>query len=192
MLSEQSVSGPVSQAALARMLGVSDTAVRKAIAKGRIRRRADGLIDADEALRDWRRNAAQPRPAPLAEPSASAAAPAPTTPEPQESDAPAPRTGPTIVDLQRASLALKTQRQKLDLEARRGELVERAKVERAVFDFARRMRDAWANWPPRVAAQIAARLGADPHAVEAALAAEVRRHLQELARDPMPRLDADR
>ena len=192
MLAEQAASRVVSQAALARMLGVSETAVRKAIAKGRIRKRDDGLIDPDEALRDWHRNAVQPRRAPIAERSAPAAKPAHAPPEPQEDDAPAPRTGPTIVDLQRASLALKTQRQKLDLEGRRGELVERAKVERAVFDFARRMRDAWAGWPPRIAAQLAARLGADPHAVEAVLAAEVRRHLQELARDPMPRLDADR
>lgn len=190
MLAEQAAGGPVSQSGLARMLGVSRAAVQKAIARKRIRVRPDGLIDPDEALRDWHRNAAQPRRAP-ASPREHGGGPPP--PAAAEDDAPpAPRTGPTIVDLQRASLALKTQRQKLDLEARRGELVERAKVERAVFDFARRMRDAWAMWPPRVAAQLAARLGADPHAVEAALAAEVRRHLQELARDPMPRLDADR
>jgi len=70
----------------------------------------------------------------------------------------------------------------------RGELVERAKAERLVFEFARRMRDAWTNWPARVAAPLAARLGADPHAVETALASEVRRHLEEMARDPVPRL----
>jgi hypothetical protein len=70
--------------------------------------------------------------------------------------------------------------------AMRGELVERAKVERAVFDFARSVRDAWTMWPARVAAMLAARLGADPHAVEAALAAEVRKHLEELSRDPVP------
>jgi len=72
----------------------------------------------------------------------------------------------------------------------RGDLIERAKAERAIFEFARRMRDAWAHWPARIAAPLAARFGADPHAVEAALAAEVRRHLEELARDPLPRLDA--
>jgi len=72
----------------------------------------------------------------------------------------------------------------------RGELVERSKAERLVFELARRTRDAWAQWPARVAAQIAAQLGADPHAVEAALAAEVRRHLDDLARDPLPRLGA--
>jgi hypothetical protein len=70
----------------------------------------------------------------------------------------------------------------------RGDLIERAKAERLVFEFARRMRDAWAQWPARIAAPLAARLGADPHAVEAALASEVRRHLDDLARDPVPRL----
>jgi hypothetical protein len=68
----------------------------------------------------------------------------------------------------------------------RNELVERAKVERAVFEFARRSRDAWLNWPARIAAPLAVRLGTDPHAVEAELAAEMRRHLEEPARDPVP------
>jgi hypothetical protein len=182
---EQSVSGPVSQAALARMLGVSDTAVRKAIAKGRIRRCPDGLIAADEALADWRRNAGQPRRAGVPKTNE-------TNPESQEGDAPPPCSGPSIADLQRASLALKAQRQEIDLEARRDELVERSKAERAIFEFARRMRDAWTNWPARIAAPLAAPLGADPHAVEAALAAEARRHLDELARHPLPKFDAAR
>ena len=70
----------------------------------------------------------------------------------------------------------------------RGELVERARVEKLTFEFARRYRDALLAWPARIAATLAARLGADPHAVEAALVAEVHRHLEELARDPLPRL----
>jgi hypothetical protein len=74
----------------------------------------------------------------------------------------------------------------LEVRARRAELVERAKVERVVFDFARRMRDAWVMWPARVAAGLAAKLGADPHAVETALAGAVRQHLEELSRDPVP------
>ena len=70
----------------------------------------------------------------------------------------------------------------------RGDLIERAKVERAIFEFARRYRDALLAWPARIAATLAARLGADPHAVEAALVAEVHQHLEELARDPLPRV----
>jgi len=84
----------------------------------------------------------------------------------------------------------KADKAEIEARARRGELVERVKAERAVFEFARRMRDAWAQWPARIAAPLAARLGAAPHAVEAALAAEVRRHLEEIARDPLPRLGA--
>jgi hypothetical protein len=174
------------------MLGVSDTAVHKAIAKGRIRRRPDGLIDAEEALRDWHRNARQVRRAAFPHLAPEIPMPAATLSESQESNAPVTCTSPTIVDLQRTSLMLKTQRQKIELEARRGELIERAKVERAIFEFARRMRDVWAHWPARIAATLAARLGADPHAVEAALVAEVHRHLEELARDPLPKLDASR
>jgi hypothetical protein len=85
---------------------------------------------------------------------------------------------------------LPTCRTTAEIEAARlrGELVERSKAERAIFEFARRIRDAWSHWPARIAAPLAARLGADPHAVEVALTSEVRRHLEELSRDPLPRL----
>ena len=109
---EQAVSGPVSQAALARMLGVSDTAVRKAIAKGRIRRRPDGLIDADEALADWRRNAGQPRRAGVPKINE-------TIPESQESDALPPLSGPTIADRQCASLTMRPVRRRAWLSVRK-------------------------------------------------------------------------
>jgi len=91
-------------------------------------------------------------------------------------------------EARRRLTSAKADKAEIDARARRGELVERAKAERVVFEFTRRMRDAWAQWPARIAAPLAARLGADPHAVEAALAVEVRRHLEELARDPLPRL----
>jgi hypothetical protein len=82
----------------------------------------------------------------------------------------------------------KADKTEIEVRVRRAELVEKAKVERAVFEFARSYRDALIRWPARVAAGLAAKLGADPHAVEAALAAEVRRHLEELSRDPVPAL----
>jgi phage terminase Nu1 subunit (DNA packaging protein) len=91
-------------------------------------------------------------------------------------------------EARRRLTSAKADKAEIDARARRGELVERAKAEHAIFEFARRMRDAWTHWPARIAATLAARLGADPHAVEAALASEVRRHLEELSRDPLPRL----
>jgi hypothetical protein len=77
-------------------------------------------------------------------------------------------------------------RAELENRVRRGELIERARVERLVFGFARGLRDTLTAWSPRVAATIAANLGAEPHAVEAALAAEVRNLLVELSDRPVP------
>jgi len=91
-------------------------------------------------------------------------------------------------EARRRLTSAKADKAEIDARARRGELVERAKAEHAIFEFARRMRDVWVAWPARIAAPLGARLGADPHAVEAALAAEVRRHLEEIARDPLPNL----
>jgi len=93
-------------------------------------------------------------------------------------------------EARRRLTSAKADKAEIEARVRRGELVERAKAERAIFEFARRMRDVWTTWPARIAAPIAARLGVDPHAVEAALVAEVRRHLEEIARDPLPNLDA--
>ena len=50
-----------------------------------------------------------------------------------------------------------------------------------VFDLARQERDSWQNWPPRVAANIAADLGVDAHLVEKTLEKYLRVHLATLA-----------
>ena len=57
-----------------------------------------------------------------------------------------------------------------------------------VFTLARAERDAWLNWPARIAATLAARLGVDAHALHVALDAGVREHLQELG-ELRPRVD---
>jgi hypothetical protein len=58
---------------------------------------------------------------------------------------------------------LKAQERRLRLQQMKGELVDRAKAVAQVFRLARDERDAWVNWPARVAAVIAAELGVDPH-----------------------------
>ena len=50
-----------------------------------------------------------------------------------------------------------------------------------MFDLARRERDAWQNWPARVAALMAADLGVEAHAMERVLEKYLRRQLGELA-----------
>ena len=50
-----------------------------------------------------------------------------------------------------------------------------------VFDLARRERDAWLNWPLRVAANRAAELGVDAHRMEQVLDIYLRAHLTDMA-----------
>jgi hypothetical protein len=63
----------------------------------------------------------------------------------------------------------------------KGELVDRAKAVAQVFKLARDERDAWVNWPARVAAIMAAELEVDQHRLHTALERHVRVHLNELA-----------
>jgi hypothetical protein len=67
------------------------------------------------------------------------------------------------------------------LQERKGELVDRARATALVFRLAREERDAWLNWPARIAALIAAELGVDAHAVQKVIETYVRGHLEELA-----------
>jgi hypothetical protein len=63
----------------------------------------------------------------------------------------------------------------------RSSLVDRAKAVAQVFRLARDERDAWANWPARVAARIVAELEVDPHHLHTLLERHVRDHLAQLA-----------
>lgn len=80
-----------------------------------------------------------------------------------------------------ANEVLKAQTAKVRLQKLKGELVDRPRAVASVFDLARRERDAWINWPPRVAANMAAELGVDAHKVEVVLDKYLRAHLMELA-----------
>jgi hypothetical protein len=67
------------------------------------------------------------------------------------------------------------------LQKLKGELVDRARATGLVFRLARQERDAWAGWPARVAAMMAADLGVGAHSVQTVLETHVRAHLGELA-----------
>ena len=62
-----------------------------------------------------------------------------------------------------------------------GDLVDRTKATGLVFELARRERDSWMNWPPRVAANMAAELGVDAHKMELVLDKFIRAHLADLS-----------
>jgi hypothetical protein len=174
---------------LARHLGVSETAVRRAERTGRIAREPDGAWDPARVKAAWAGNtdrAQQRRPHGAAAvkpvPEAALGAVRDTL---REHGAPVP-TGAgagamTFMQARTANEVLKAQERRVRLQRLRGELVDRAKAVAQVFRLARDERDAWVNWPARVAAPLAAELGVAPHALHTALERCVREHLAELA-----------
>lgn len=141
----------------------------------------------------------EPAPTPAADaqpqPAAPAQAAAPEAPDLEELDdtppvMPAPGEGQdAITPAARAKLAsavIRAQREAMELEEKRGNLVSKALAIRQVFGFARRTRDAWLNWPGRIAPGLAAELGVDQHVLTAALERHVRDHLTDLAGQPAP------
>lgn len=173
----------ISIRAYARHRGVTDTAVHKAIRAGRITPEADGTIDADRADREWARNSDAPKAGTRAK-AAKVAVPE------GGGDGPAalPSGGASLLQARTVNEVVKAQTNKVRLARLKGELVDRPQAIAHVFKLARSERDAWLNWPARISAQMAAKLGVDPHTMHIALEAAVREHLQELG-EMRPRVD---
>jgi hypothetical protein len=178
---------------LARQLGVSETAVRRAEKAGRIRREADGGWNVTQVKAAWAGNtdaAQQRRAAGLDRQERSARAALKPVPEAavgavrdtlREHGEPVSAGGMTFMQARTANEVLKAQERRLRLQRMKGELVDRAKAVAQVFKLARDERDAWVNWPARVAAMIAAELEINPHQVHTVLERHVREHLADLA-----------
>jgi hypothetical protein len=178
---------------LARHLGVSETAVRRAEKAGRIRREADGGWDLARVEAAWAGNTdpAQQRQAPGPDrqrrgparamrpvPEAAVGAVRETL---REHGEPVVAGAMTFMQARTANEVLKAQERRLRLQRLKGELVDRARAVAQVFKLARDERDAWVNWPARVAAMIAAELEVDPHQLHTVLERYVREHLADLA-----------
>jgi hypothetical protein len=176
---------------LARQLRVSETAVRRAEKAGRIKREADGSWDLTKVRAAWSDNTdpAQQRPARSDGPTGKHRALKPV-PEAavgavrdtlREHGEPIAAGAMTFMQARTANEVLKAQERRLRLQQMKGELVDRAKAVAQVFRLARDERDAWVNWPARVAAVIAAELEVDAHKLHTVLERQVRDHLAELA-----------
>ncbi len=166
--------------------GISRGAVQKARTSGRLALHADGSIDA--AASDARRphttdpsmQRGRHKPSLRPVPEAAVGAVSETLRE-QGLPAPAAAGGMTYLQARTANEVLKAQERKMRLQKLRGELVDRARAIALVFRLARQERDAWAGWPARIAAMMAADLGVGAHAMQTALETHVRQHLKELA-----------
>jgi hypothetical protein len=89
--------------------------------------------------------------------------------------------GVTYLQARTANEVLKAQERRIRLQKLKGELVDRARATALVFRLARQERDAWAGWPARIAAMMAADLGISAHQMQTVLEAYVRQHLGELS-----------
>jgi hypothetical protein len=178
--------------AYARHRGVSHVAVQKAIRAGRIPVEPDGTVDPAKADVAWKRatDPGRTRKSGTAKPAAQSASGPRVKPVSEaalgsvretlkEQGLPAGKI--SFVEARTAHEIAKAHLARLRLQRMKGELVDRARATALVFRLAREERDAWANWPVRVAALMAAALGVDPHTLQTALETQVRVHLADLA-----------
>lgn len=191
----------VSRRSYAAQRGVSEAAVRKAIATGRITTLPDGTIDPARADSEWgaqtdpakqlgphpqelaSRMAATTRAAAKAVPTAAIRAVAETLKEPGAEPEPG-KAGTEKLSLTRARMAnevLRAKTAKVWLQKMKGDLVDRAPATGMVFDLARLERDAWLNWPPRVAAKLRRNLGVEAQLMRLMLDDDLRAHLAKMA-----------
>lgn len=149
----------LSQRAYARHRNISEAAVRKAVKSGRISAMSDGTIDPASADRQWEGN---------------------TNPK-MGSESPASQsTSGSLLQARAVHEVVKVQTSKIRLSKLKGDLIDRNQVISQVFKLARTERDAWLNWPVRVAAEMASSLMTDPHKMSVALDIAVREHLKSL------------
>lgn len=166
----------LSKSAYARHRGVTEGAVRYAIKAGRISVEADGKIDPGKADIEWEQNTHKGY----------------NQPKNQSADSDSSdlkTVNPT--NYQQAKTAhevLKAQTAKIQLDKLKGSLVDREKALAHVFRLARVERDSWINFPARVSAEMAAKLGVDEMILFNALTEYITRHFEELS-EFQPRID---
>ena len=177
----------------ARRRGVSHVAVMKAIKVGRITPEPDGSLDPVKADAQWddQTDPARRPEAPEDERAQADETPRASDPDkpgdvaaatrPAATIEPAPQGAATFTQARTAHEIAKAQRARIQVQRLREEVVDRGHATAEVFRLARRERDAWVNWPARVAALMAAELGVEPHAMQKVLEGHVRDHLNELA-----------
>lgn len=199
----------VSQRQLAKILDVSEGAVRKAVLSKRIKRLPSGLIDPVAARSAWSSATDPVRTKVRTSPKVRTRG---THPIPEvRTEAEAREAISLIVRIlaeegmrddgkgvdfgkvRTAELILKARQRDLDQAEQEGKLVDRAAAEKLFFDTARQDRDAWQSWPAQVAILMADEIKVDPQtskvdprSLTAVLTAYVRQHLAEMGEPADP------
>ncbi|MGN7612726.1 elements of external origin [Magnetococcales bacterium HHB-1] len=171
---------------LARIIGVSETAVRKAEKSGRIKREPDGGWDVEKVRRQWKANTDQSKQrgktSEKLEPVPQRAVQTVNTALKEDGNALRLHGGSTLVEAKTAHEILKAQSAAIDLQTKKKLLVDLKGAEADCYRITRLLRDSWLNWPARVSASMAAELGVDQHQMHVALERAVHEHITEVAK----------
>ncbi|KDR31548.1 hypothetical protein [Caballeronia zhejiangensis] len=152
----------------ARREGCSETAVRYAVARGRLRTLPDGSIDPKLVGSEWRQKNVKTLDQ---DPNAAANARVPEQ----------PKSGATYIDAVRIEKNYTALLRKLEYTTKSGSVIELDAAEDAFFSAWRAVRDAWLSWPARVAPLIAADIEIeDVEGLTLVLTAHVHAQLSEL------------
>ena len=182
------MSQTMSMRAYARYRGVSDGAVRKAVSTGRITPNADGAIDVARADQEWQlntdsaqqRGVHRPVPNEAIQSVKQTLADSGVTTHGSGGVVGGPGGSTTLLQARTANEVLKAQTNKVRLSRLKGELVDRPEAVAHVYRMARSEREAWLNWPARVALQMASDLQVPPHRMYTLLESAVRQQLIEI------------
>lgn len=169
----------ISIRAAARGLDISPSTLIRQVSSGKIRSHV-GKVRLSEVIADRANNVDQTRShrrKPRRSPPDSHADSSVTH---DASGASPPHDAPNLFHLARTDReAWTAQLRRLEFESKAGRLVDAEQVRTSVFAIAREERDAWVNWPARIAPVLAVALGVDPVALAVELERHVREHLDE-------------
>lgn len=161
-LEAKGASAPLSLRAFARLIGVNEKAVRRAVQSGRLTRSlgrdaAGRVVVVDIALAriEWQENAGKP--ARIAAQPADRVASAPSAPSAVANKAHAQAEATlSLVDAQRDTTVERARKLRLENDLKEGRLVDVVKASKEAFEAARIIREAILNIPARLSAELAA------------------------------------
>ena len=90
-----------------------------------------------------------------------------------------------MAEVRRQHEIVKVARARLRLETEKGRLISRDEIKVAIYNRARRERNAHLAWALRVSPQLAAELAVDPALMFTALDRHLREHLADLSKTPL-------
>ncbi|QWC87784.1 hypothetical protein [Cupriavidus metallidurans] len=157
----------------ARRAHCDERQIRRALARGVLVRGEDGLLDARQLASAWRKPSARE-----------------SSTRGRTNDRHVAQANALAAALLRRELAAAGLRE-LELAQKAGKLIELEVVERLFFDAARGWRNAWLNWPARIAPLLAAELGLDPTPVLHLLTEHVHAHCESLGEPHAEQLRED-